>query len=109
MAVGGHGKVFDTERVKPRDEVFHANADQRLSARDSYLANAKAQKDVREAVQLRPGENFIVVAVILGVGGAAVYAAEIAAVRDRNAQVRDLPAEFVLEGHHTLFSWTRPP
>jgi len=40
-----------------------------------------------------------VVAVIFRVGGAAIDAAEIAAVRDGDAQVGDLPTEFVMKGH----------
>jgi hypothetical protein len=43
-----------------------------------------------------------VVAVIFGVGGAAVNAAEIAAVRDGDAQVGDLATEFVVKGHDAL-------
>jgi hypothetical protein len=43
------------------------------------------------------------VAVILRIGGAAIDAAEVAAVRDRNTQVSDLPAEFVVKGHGTYF------
>ena len=39
------------------------------------------------------------VAIIFRIGGAAVDAAEIAAIRDRDAQVGDLPAEFVVKGH----------
>ncbi len=58
---------------------------------------------MRKPVQLRPGKNFVVVAVIFRIGGTAIDAAEIAAVRDRNAQVSDLPAEFVVKGHGTLF------
>jgi hypothetical protein len=49
------------------------------------------------------------VAVILRIGGAAIDAAEVAAVRDRNTQVSDLPAEFVVKGHGTYFWLARPP
>src|SRR5579859_2153806 len=103
MAVGGHGKVFDSERMEPRNVILDAGADQRFAASDANLANAEAQKNVREPVQFGPGKNFVMVAVILGIGGAAVHAAEVAAVRDRDAQVGDLPTEFVVKGHGTFF------
>src|SRR5580658_1747606 len=103
MTVGRHGKIFDAECVKACDVIFHARAHQRLSAGDAYFANAETQKNVRQTVQLRPGENFVMVAVILGVGRATVHAAEIAAVRDRDAQVGDLPPEFVEKSHNKYF------
>src|SRR5580704_468359 len=109
MAVSGHRKVFDTERMKARDVFFHTRTHQRLPSGDSYLADAKVQKYAGEPVQFRPGKYFVVVAVIFRVGRAAVDAAEIAPVRDRNTQVGDLPAEFVEKGHDTFSSWKRPP
>ena len=39
------------------------------------------------------------IAIIFRVGGAAVHATEIAAIRDRDAQVGDLPSEFVVKRH----------
>src|ERR1700732_3952057 len=104
MAVSSHGKVFDTERVKACNVIFHTCTHQRLSAGNAYLTNAEAQKNVAQPVQLGPGENFAMLAVVFWVRRAAVHAAEIAAVGNRNAQVGDLPAEFVLKGHG-LFFW----
>jgi hypothetical protein len=57
------------------------------------------QEDAGEAVELRPGKDLVVVAIVFRVGGAAVDTAKIAAVRDRDAQVGDLPVEFVVKGH----------
>ena len=99
MAVGGHREVFDAQSMETRDVVLDAVANQRLTAGDADLANAEMQEDASEAVELGPGEDFIVVAIVFRVGGAAVDAAEIAAVRDGDAQVGDLPAEFVVKGH----------
>src|SRR5882672_6200532 len=99
VAVGGHGEVFDAESMQACDVVFDAVADERLTAGDTDFANAEVQEDASEAVELGPGKDLAVVAIVFRVGGAAVDAAEIAAVRDGDAQVGDLPAEFVVKGH----------
>src|SRR5882724_4062932 len=99
VAVGGHGEVFDAEGMKRGAVIVDAVADEWLTAGDANFANAEMQEDASEAVELGPGEDFIVVAIVFRVGGAAVDAAEIAAVRDGDAQVGDLPAEFVVKGH----------
>src|SRR6266849_500142 len=99
VAVGGHGEVFDAESMETGDVVFDPIANQRLTAGDANFANAKVQEDAGEAVELGPGEDFVVVAIVLRGGGAAVDAAEITAVRDGDAQVGDLPAEFVVKSH----------
>ena len=85
--------------MQPRDVVLHTFADQRFSTRDANLADAQAQENSRQAVEFRPGKNLIVIAIILGVGRAAVDAAEVAAVGNRDAQVRNLATEFILKGH----------
>src|SRR6266852_505894 len=85
--------------METRDVVFNAVADERLTAGDSNFANAEMQEDASEAVELGPGEDFIVVAIVFRVGGAAIDAAEVTAIRDGNAQVGNLPAEFVVKGH----------
>src|SRR6266403_1481179 len=78
VAVGGHGEIFDAESMKTRDVVFDAVADERLTAGDANSANAEVQEDASEAVELGPGKNFVVVAIVFRVGGAAVDAAEVA-------------------------------
>src|SRR6266850_787421 len=102
VAVGGHGEVLNAEGVETRDVVLDAFADERLAAGDADFADAKAEENHGETVELRPGENFVVIAVVFRVGGAAVDAAKIAAVRDGDAQVGDLAAEFVEKGHGPL-------
>src|SRR5580704_15100766 len=99
VAVGGHRKVFDAESVKPRDVILDAFTNQRLTASDANFANAEAQKNARQAVELGPGENFVVISIIFRVSGAAIDAAKIAAVGDGDAEVGDLAAEFVVKGH----------
>src|SRR5579863_1746768 len=89
--------------MQPSDVILHASTHQRYSAGDSNFANAQAQKNVREPVEFRPGEDFVVVTIVFRVSRTAVDTAEIAAVRDRNPQVSDLPAEFIEKGHKTLF------
>jgi hypothetical protein len=59
------------------------------------------KKNRRQTVQLRPGKDFVVIAVILGVGRAAINAPEIATVGHRNPQVGDLTVEFVAKRHKT--------
>src|SRR6266581_2979698 len=102
VAVGGHGEVLDAESVKTRDVVLDAFADERLTAGDANFADAQAEEDLSQTVEFGPGENFVVIAVVFRVGGAAVNAAEVATVRDGNAQVGDLAAEFVVKGHGLL-------
>jgi hypothetical protein len=99
MAVGGHRKIFDTEGVETRYIVFDAVANEWLAAGDADLADTEAKKNAREPVEFGPGEDFVVIAVIFGIGGTAVDAAEITAVRDGDAQVGDLAPEFVVKGH----------
>src|SRR6266849_9396473 len=81
------------------DVVFHAFADQRFTPGDANLADAEAQENASEAVKLRPGEDFAVIAIIFRVGGAAIHAPEIAAIRDGDAKVGYLAAEFIVKGH----------
>src|SRR5216684_1437424 len=99
VAVGSHGEVFDTEGVETADVVLDASPDERLAPGNADFADAQTQEDARQAVEFGPGKNFVVVAVVFRVGGAAVDAAEIATVGDRNAKVGDLAAEFVVKGH----------
>ena len=63
------------------------------------FADAKVEEDSGQAVELGPGENFVVIAIVFRVGGTAVDATEIAAVSDRNSEVGDLAAETVVKGH----------
>ena len=99
VAIGGHREVCDAERVQAGDVVFDAFANQRLTAGDADFADAERDEDAREPIEFRPGENLVVIAVVFRIGGTAVDAAKIAAVGDRDAQVGDLAAEFVVERH----------
>src|ERR1700719_1665902 len=85
--------------MQPRDVILHTFANERLAAGDANFANPQAQENARQAVQLGPGENLSVVAVIFRVGRTAVHAAEVAAVGNRDTQVRNLAAEFVVKVH----------
>ena len=99
MAVGGHGEILDAEGVETSDIVLHAFANERLATGDADFTDAQAEKDPSKAVEFRPGENLVMIAVIFRVSGAAVDAAEVATVRDGDAQVGDLAAEFVVKCH----------
>src|SRR5260370_39188935 len=98
-AVGWHGEAVGAEWVEPSDVALDSIADQRLPAGDTYFADTQAEEDLGETVELGPGENFVVIAVVFRVGGAAVDATEIATVRDGDAQIGNLTAEFVVKGH----------
>ena len=99
MAVCGDRKIANADGFQARDEIFDAGAYERLATCDANFLNAHADENAREALELVPLEKFVVRHVIVGIGGAAVDAAEIAAVSDRDAEVGDLAAEFVVEGH----------
>jgi len=100
-AVGGHGKVREAESGEAREIAFDTIADERLSAGDADLANAEAMKNEGEAIEFQPGEDLGVIAIIFGISGAAINTAEIAAIGDGDAQIRDLAAEFIVERHTT--------
>lgn len=101
VAVGGHREIFNAESMEACDVIFDAIADERLTASDANFPNAEVQEDAGKAVELRPREDFVVVAIVFRVGRAAVNAAKIAAIRDGDAQVGDLPAEFVVKDHNS--------
>ena len=84
--------------------VIHALADERFAAGNANFADAKVEEDSGQTVELGPGENFVVIAIVFRVGGTAVDATEIAAVSDRNSEVGDLAAETVVKGH---FGWPK--
>ena len=102
VAVGGHGEVLDAEGVETSDKVLNAIANERLATGDAYFADAEAEKDRGKPVEFWPGENFVVIAIVFRVGRAAINAPEVAAIRDGDAQVGDLAAEFVVKGHGPL-------
>src|SRR5260221_6215565 len=99
VTVGGHGNVRDTQFIQFVQEGFRTRANQRFAAGDAHFLDAKTHKDARQAFELWPGQNLIVLAVIFGVGGAAIDAAEVAAVGDRDAEVGDLASELVVKRH----------
>jgi len=99
MAVGGHREILDAESFQSRDEILYAGADERLSTGHAYLADAHADQDADDALVFVPVEKLADGHVIVRIGRAAIDAAEIAAVGDRNAKVGDLAAEFVGERH----------
>ena len=101
-AVGGHRKILHADGFQARDELFHAGTHQRLAARHAHFADAHAHQDAHQPLVFVPFEQRVLRHVIFGVRGAAIHAAEIAAVRYRDAQVRDWPSEFVYECHRRL-------
>src|SRR5258708_10263686 len=91
--------MFDAKGMLPRDVIVDAFANQRLATRDANSENPEAQENAGQAVQLGLGKNLVVVEIIFRIGRTAVHAAEVAAVGNRDTQVRNLAAEFVVKGH----------
>src|SRR5207245_952437 len=109
VAIGGHGEILDAEGVEAGDIFLNTFADERFAAGNADFANAKAEEDRGKPVEFWPGENFVMIAVVFRVGRAAVDAPEVAAIRDGDAQVSDLAAEFVVKGHGSRVTWMHLP
>src|SRR6267154_1021554 len=93
--------------MQPRNVVLYALANQRLATGYTNFSYAQAHEDSRQAIQLGPGQNLIVIAIIFRIGRAAIHAAEIAAVGHRDAQVGNLAPEFVVQEHQiALTTWS---
>src|SRR6202007_386552 len=74
MTVGGHGEIGDAEGMEAREEVFEAVAHERFAAGDANFADAQANEDPRKTVEFGPGKDFVVVAIVLRIGRAAIDA-----------------------------------
>ena len=99
VAVGSDREIVDADCFEVRDKIFDAGADKRFATRDANFLNAHADENAREALIFVPFEQLVVRHVVIGIGRAAINAAEVAAVGDRDAEVGDLAAEFVVERH----------
>src|ERR1700733_10283945 len=99
MPVCGDRWSLDPERGKPADVILDAIANQRFAAGYANFSDAQPYKNPHQMIELPPCKNFVVIAVVFRVGRAAIHAAKIAAVCDRNAQVGDRPSEFVAKSH----------
>src|SRR6266481_2277256 len=93
--------------MQPCNVLFYALPNQRLASGNTNFSYSEAHEDSRQAIQLRPGQNLIVIAIIFRIGRAAIDAAEIAAVGHRDAQVGNLAPEFVVQEHQiALTTWS---
>ena len=87
------------ERGELRDQELEVAAQQRLAARDPELLHAELDEDARDALdllerqELAPRQEAVVAPEDLL--RHAVDAAEVAAVRDRDPQIAQRPAERV--------------
>jgi len=111
ISVGRHRKVARAESFQASDEVDDAGANERLAAGDANFADAHADEDAGEALVFVPRKEFVLGFVMFGIGGAAIDAAKIAAVGDRQAKVGDGAAEFVRQIHVRPIHahWIRTP
>jgi len=75
--------------VKTSDELFDAFADQRSPPVMRILRMPKLRKILARR-RSSGQENLVVVAIVLRIGGSTVDAAEVAAVRNGDAEVGDL-------------------
>src|SRR5690242_8941103 len=86
-------------RGEHRDEVRKAASDGRLAARDAQLAHTEGDEHGGQSVDLLVRQDLIArqerVVAPEHLAGHAVRAAEVAPVRDRDAQVAEVPAESI--------------
>ena len=98
-AVRRQRHVEAADRGEPLDQHLEVAAQERLAAGDPDLLDAVGDEGAREPLDLLEGEQLL--AVHEAVAAAedllrhAVDAAEVAAVRDRDAQVAERPAQGV--------------
>ena len=102
-AVGGHGDVVEAvDAGEHLDQLLEVAAQQGLAAGQAHLLDAEADEQTREARDLLEAQQLV--ARQEGVVAAedllrhAVGAAEVAAVRDRDAQVMQRPVERIEYG-----------
>jgi hypothetical protein len=86
VAVARHGHLVEAEVLQPADELDDAAPHERLAAGDADLVDAELQAGLGEEEHLFEGEDVALV-LELYVLGHAVLAAEVAPVRDGDAQV----------------------
>ena len=90
------------ERSKAFDEFVKTVAEQRFTAGDPQLLDAVFEEEANEAFDLFEGEDLVArqerIAFAEDLGGHAIRAAEIAAVRHRNPQVAERSIELISQG-----------
>src|SRR5581483_6255330 len=90
VPVGGHGKVLHAERFEAADKVFHTRANQRLASGDAHFPNAHGHQNADKPLVFIPFEQVAGGHVLFGIGGAAIDAAKVAAICDRDAEIGNL-------------------
>ena len=90
-------RAHAVERREPRREVDDVAAHERLAARQPDLARARADEEAREAHDLVAREQRLLRREVDALGRHAVCTAEVASLRDRDAQVVVEPPEAVGE------------
>ena len=105
-AVGGEGDVLDTiDGANFLDEGNDAVRDERFAPGEPHARDALGSDEPHEMSDLLGGEQLVVRAHRDALLGHAVHAAEVALVRDGDAQVVDASAEAVVKfaGHAGAF------
>jgi hypothetical protein len=98
VGVGGQRQVLDAgHRREHRDQPRELASDERLAAGQAQVRHAHPGHYSRQPFDLLEGEDLGALQPGQPVGRHAVLAAEVAAIGDRDAQVRDLPAVAVVE------------
>ena len=96
-AVGGERYVLDLRNiVNLADEVHDALAHERLAAGEAHAADARLDRPTREVGNFLDAQDRFVGTKRNALLGHAVYASQVAAVRQGNAQVVDLAPVVVL-------------
>jgi hypothetical protein len=89
---------------KPPNQLREPLAQQRLPARDAQLTHAQGNRHAHEALNLFESENLLARLKLHALLRHAVEAANIAAVRDADAQVVVHPVESIDKRSHVYFT-----
>ena len=96
QAVGGQADLSDSRHRRcPAADGHNILFNQRLAAGNPQLGDPQGGRRLHGPDQLLLREHLVVPLFAHAVGGHAVAAAEIAQLRDRNAQIGDVPAHWV--------------
>ena len=102
--------VRSPERGQRRDERGELAPDERLAARDPQLLDAQCHERASRALDLLEAQDLVLgqerVVATEHFLGHAIRAAEVAAIRDGDAQVVERPSERIERFHgHPSYSW----
>ena len=103
--VGGQRHILNSvDLPQPSDQLREPLAQQRLPARDAQLAHAQRHRDPHEPLNLLERQNLLARLKLHALFRHAVEAANVAAIRNADAQVVVHPVESIDERSHVHFT-----